>query len=154
MPTSACTRGSARSGVPCPRADRSEPLCLIPLDRALEPFAEVDSGPEAELALGPAGVELAARLAVRLARVPPDGAAEPGRLGDELDQLADADFEGGAEVDRIGPVVALGGQDDAFGRVLDVQELPRRCAIAPHHDLGGAGVARLDALLDQRRDHV
>src|SRR6267378_3908251 len=114
MPTSACTRGSSRSGVSCRRADHTERLCLVPRDRALEPFAEVHSGPEPELALGPAGVELAARLAVRLARVPPDGAAELGRLGDQFHQLADADLEGGAEVDRIGLVVALGGQDDAF----------------------------------------
>ena len=79
---------------------------------------------------GPAGVDPAPGLAVGLGRVPADLAGEAGGLGDELDQVADRQLLVGAQVDRVGPVVALGGQHDALGGVVDVEELaatPRPC---------------------------
>ena len=39
-------------------------------------------------------------------------------------------------------------------RVLDVQELARRRAVAPQHDLAVARAPRADELADHRRDHV
>ncbi len=60
----------------------------------------------------------------------------------------------GAEVDRLGVVVALGGQHDALGGVVDVEELPAGRARAPHLDVVGAALLGVDRLLDQRRDDV
>ena len=70
------------------------------------------------------------------------------------DQLADRDLAAGAEVDRLGIVVALGREHDALGRVLDVEELARRRAGAPDLDVVGTRLPRVDALLDERRDDV
>ena len=47
-------------------------------------------------------------------------------------------------------VVALGGEREPLDAVVDVEELPRRRAVAPEHDL----VPALEHLPDQLRDHV
>ena len=60
----------------------------------------------------------------------------------------------GAEVDRLAAVVALGGQHDALGGVVDVEELAAGRARAPHLDVVGAGLLGVDALLDEGRDDV
>ena len=90
------------------------------------------------------------RLAVRHRRVPDDLALEAGHVGDRLGELADRDLVAGAEVDRLGAVVALGREHEPLDAVVDVEKLPGRRAVAPEHDL----VRRLDHLADQRRDHV
>ena len=78
----------------------------------------------------PAGVDPAPGLAVGLGGVPADLARRTRWLGDELDQVADRQLLVGAEVDRLGAVVALGREHDALGGVVDVEELaaaPTRC---------------------------
>ncbi len=97
----------------------------------------------------PAGVDAAAGLTVGLGRVPADLAVEPGGVGDELDQVPDRQLLVGAEVDRLGAVVALGRQHDALGGVVDVEELAARRPGAPHLDVVVAGLDRVDALLDR-----
>ena len=92
---------------------------------------------EAEQPLGARGVELPARLAVRHRGVPDDLAVEAGHLGDRLGELADRRLDTGAEVDRLRPVVALGGEQQPVGAVVDVEELAGRRAVAPEHDLAG-----------------
>ena len=104
--------------------------------------------------LGPAGIDTPAGLTVGLGRVPPDLAVEPDELDDELDQLADGQLAVGAEVHRIGAVVPLGRERRC--------PRPRRRrtgtrgwrARAPHVDVVGARLLRVDALLDERGDHV
>ena len=49
-----------------------------------------------------------------------------------------------------GAVVPLGREQQRLGAVVDVEELARRRAVAPEHDLAG----RVEHLADQRRDHV
>ena len=53
-------------------------------------IGEGDLGLEAEAAGRPAGVDAPAGLAVGLGRVPADLAGEPGCLGDQADEVADA----------------------------------------------------------------
>ena len=53
----------------------------------------------------------------------------------------------GAQVDRLAAVVALGGQHDALGGVVDVEELAAGRAGAPHLDVVGAGLLGVDAFL-------
>ena len=48
----------------------------------------------------------------------------------------------------------LGGEHDALGRVVDVEELAARATGAPHLDVVGAGLLGVDDLLDERGDHV
>ena len=69
-------------------------------------------------------------------RVPRDLAVEAGQLRDQLGQIADRDLVAGAEVDRLGAVVPLGGEHEPFDAVVDVEELARRRAVAPEHDRG------------------
>ena len=65
------------------------------------------------------------------------------------------DLDAAAQVDRLARVVALGRQHDALGGVLDVEELARRRAVAPQHDLARRRArARVDELADHRRDDV
>ena len=76
-------------------------------------------------------------------------------LGNGLDQVLDADLECTAEVHRIAAVVPLHRQDDPVRRILDLQELARRRAVARHLDgLLVAPVSGLQALPDKRRDDV
>ena len=126
----------------------------VPVDRRLEALAEVRRRLEPERRGRPARVDAAAGLAVRLRRVPPDLAVEPGELDDQLDERLDGHLAVGAQVHRLGSLVPLGGEHDAFGGVVDVQELPAGRARAPDLDAVGAAVAGVDALLDQGRDHV
>ena len=125
---------------------------LAPVDRPPKPVLEWRSSLEPEQLARSAGVQRTSRLAVRLGGVPADLALEPGRLDDQLDELPDRDLPPGAEVDRLRAVVALGGEDDPFGGVIDVQELARRGAGAPDLDERIAVVPRVDALLDERRE--
>src|ERR1041384_8850225 len=95
-------------------------------------------------------VELAARLAVGLRRIPADAAGEAAQARDELGQIANGDLESGADVHRVGRVVALGREQDSLGRVARVQELARRRAVAPGDDLRVAALLPFDALATQR----
>src|ERR1043165_3238312 len=96
------------------------PVRTEPVDGSLEPFFKSDLGLEAYDLLGLLGIEAAPRLAVGLGRIPLDAALEPGELHDQLDQVLDRDFHVGAEVERIGVILALRGQDDALGGVVHV----------------------------------
>ena len=100
-------------------------------------------GLEAEALARARDVEAPARLAVRLAGVP-DEAARRSRSARAISvgQVADRDLVAAAEVHRVARVVALGGEHDPLGGVLDVEELARRRAVAPQHDLGVAALAR------------
>src|SRR5579859_2067358 len=110
-------------------------LLGIPFHRAAQTLFKGGVAAEAEQGLGPAHVQLAARLAVRLAGVPDQPALKAGdpRNGDH--QVADANLEGAAQVHGVAVVVALGRQQNALGRVLGIQKLAGRRAVAPHHDL-------------------
>src|SRR5262245_58579859 len=97
---------------------------------------------EAEALARPRDVQLPARLAVRLRLVPHEAPREPGRARDVVREVADADLDAVPQVDRVARVVALGGQQDAFGGVLDVEELARGRPVAPKHDLALPRLAR------------
>ena len=109
---------------------------------------------EAEALLGARDVQPPSRLSVGFAGVPDEAALEARRLRELPGQVTDRDLDAAAQVDRIAGVVSLGRQHDALGRVLDVEELARRRAVAPQHDLAVAPVARADELADHRRNHV
>ncbi len=70
----------------------------------------------------------------------------------ELGELADRDLVAAAEVDRLGAVVPLCGEQESLGAVVDVQELARRRSVAPEHD--SRRRSRLDHLPDQGRNDV
>src|SRR5262245_49648409 len=91
--TSRCqsVRGAARDATPLGPLRRPAPLRagtgpLVPLDRFGQPVAEAGGGAEAELPGRPAGVQAAARLAIRPRAVPADLAPEAAQLADEFDQ--------------------------------------------------------------------
>src|ERR1044071_6203339 len=92
----------------------------VPRDGAFDAVGERGLRLEAEPLARAADVELPARLAVGLRRIPRETAGESGRLGDHRGELADRDLVAGAEVDRVARVVALARQDQPLGGVLDV----------------------------------
>src|SRR6478735_9976337 len=112
-----------------------ESRSAVPRDRPLQALGQRRLRLEAEQPLRLRGIERAARLAVGHGRVPADLAREARQLGDRRGQLADRGLDAGAEVDRLGAVVELGRTDEAVRAVLDVEELARRRAVAPEHDL-------------------
>src|SRR5919198_775984 len=126
----------------------------IPLYRAAQALFEAGARPEAKQAGSARGVEVAARLAVGFGPIPADLAREAGQPGDQLGQAPDGDLHARAQVDRRVAVVLLGRQQDALGRVGDVEELARGAAVAPALD-GGVPVGnRVDTLRDECRDDV
>ncbi len=62
-------------------------------------------------------------LTVGLGRIPAHLTGESHQIHDDAHQVPDGQFAVGTQVDRVGVVVALGGKQDAFGGVVDVQEL-------------------------------
>src|SRR5829696_10486054 len=101
-------------------------LRAVPGDGALETFAERRPRLEPEQLPGTRGVERTARLPVRHRRVPDDLSREAGRVGDGLGELADGGLDAGAEVDRLGAVVALRREHQPLDAVVDVEELAAR----------------------------
>src|SRR5207249_2332172 len=136
------------------RSGQPEPGRPVPLDRLAQPFFERRGGLEAEEVRGPRGIEAAARLAVGLVRIPHEAPGEPGELHDQRRDVADRDLEARAEVDRLGPVVVLGREEDPLRGVLDVQELAGGAPGAPDLDDLVAALHRLHALADESGDHV
>src|SRR4051794_37203061 len=155
------SRATARPTMPAPTtamsvvlgaADRASRL--VELDRLAQPVLERDLGLEAHQLAGARDVEEALRLAVGSRRVPDGLALEAGQVVDQLSEVADARLDAGADVDGLGGLEALGGEQQRAGGVIDKEELARRRAGPPHRHLGVAVVARLDVLADHRRDHV
>src|SRR4051794_22581706 len=122
----------------------------IPIDRLRQAGGERRAGAEPELVRGALDVEHPPRLAVRFRRVPHDLAFETCGLPDEHRQVVDRDLLAAAEVHRLALLVFFGGRDDAVRRIFDVEELARRRAVAPQHDLALAARAGLDELADHR----
>src|SRR5262249_35143916 len=103
----------------------------VPGDRLLEPSAERRRRAEPEELLCAADVEPAPGLPVRLRPVPDDFAVEAGQLRDYVREVADRDLLAGADVHRLGAVVALRREPDRLGAVVHVEELARGAAVAP-----------------------
>src|SRR5262245_30976038 len=91
----------------------------IPGDGSFEPFFDRSGRRESQSLARPGQVETAARLAVRLRSIKAQLAAKAGLLGDHLRQITNGDFTSGADVDRLGSVQVLSGEEDRPSRVLD-----------------------------------
>src|SRR5262245_20528671 len=100
-----------------------EPL-FVPGDGFDQAVAEAGFAAEAELALGAAHVQAAARLTVRSAGVPADLTSVAAKVADHFRQFPDGDLLARTEVDGVRLIVAFGGQDDGLGGVVDEQKLP------------------------------
>src|SRR4030042_1473024 len=104
------------------RCTLSATLLPIPVNRFLQSLIEGRPGLKAKILLGLGDIQAPPWLAVRLGRVPSDLARKARQLCDLLGQVLDADLTSGPEIDRLGAVVVLGGQQDSFRRVGDVEE--------------------------------
>ena len=124
------------------------------LDRPRQPVLELDGRLEAHELAGARDVEVALRLPVRPRRVPHELALEAGEPRDELGEVADGGLAPDPEVDRVGDVEVLGGEQQPARGVVDVEKLARRRAGAPQRHRRLARVDRLDELADHRRDDV
>ena len=105
-------------------------VAQVPVEGAAQAVVEVGDGLEAELLLGPAGVDAPAGLPVGLGGVPAHLALEADQVADDGDQLADGQLAVGAQVGGLASVVVLGGQHDARGRRRPrrgTRGWPRRC---------------------------
>ena len=105
--------GSSRSSAPGPSAQRR---------RRLE--AHPARAPGSRRGSASAG----RRAATRPRSISP---AKPTSSRDRLGEVADARLDAGADVDRLGAVEVLGGEQQRAGGVVDVEELARRRARAP-----------------------
>src|SRR3990170_3003897 len=125
-----------------------------PVDGLAQAVVEAGRGAEPEAFFGTACVKGAAGLAIRPGGVPDDVAVVSGHPGDPHGQVADADFDARAEVDRVRPIVAFGPKQDSLGGIADKEEFPAGRAVAPQHDLPLAALPGFEELADQCRDDV
>src|SRR5438477_136099 len=98
---------------------------LVPVDRLPQAVAERGGRRPPEPLPRPTRVQAPAGLAVGLGRVPPQLAAEPAQLADQLRQRLDRDLPAAAEVHRVRVGVPRGLGDHSVRRGAGVQELPR-----------------------------
>src|SRR5699024_8059242 len=99
-------------------------------------------------------IEAPSRLAVGFRRIPPDLPIETSKVGDRFDQVSDGYLVAGAEVDRLRTVVSFCGENDSFGRIIGIEELPRSGPGTPDIEDTMPADTGIDAFLDQRRDNV
>src|SRR4051812_44216675 len=100
-------------------ADRASGL--VELDRLAQPVLERDLRLEAHQLARAGHVEEALRLAVGPRRVPDGLALEAGQVVDQLGEVADARLDPGPDVDGLGGLQALRGEQERAGRVVDEQ---------------------------------
>src|SRR5450759_4738496 len=127
---------------------------LVPANRIRQPLTKWRRRAEPELLFGAIDVELAPRLTVRLGFIPDDLALEAGQLRDQLRQVFDRDLGRTSNVDRVGFVVALSGEDDRPRRVSNIKELAGWSSRSPNLYRSRACLACFQALADERRDHM
>ena len=108
-------------------------------------------GLEAEFGKSAARVEAAARLAVRLRRIPANFTLESARAANQFRKFANCDFTPGADVNRFGLVVPLGGCGDRASCVSNEKEFTRGAPRAPDIDVRLPRVAGFDGLANQGR---
>ena len=99
-------------------------------------------------------VDRSTGLPVWFGRIPHEAPLEGRDLRDELGKVDDRDLRRGTQVDRLPVFQLLKTEDDAIGSVVDVEELAGGPSRPPQDDLVAARVPSLDALPDDRRDHV
>src|SRR5688572_305331 len=87
-------------------------MLAIPIDSSFQSFLEAGARLETELALRPGYVHTAARLTIRLGRIPHYLAFEPDFRRDRRGQVLDGDLHTGADIHRIRFVVPLRRQND------------------------------------------
>ena len=126
----------------------------IPLDGPREPFLESHLGTPTEQLGGALRVQAPARLAVGLRGVPADLAGEAAEPGDQRHQVLDGDFHARAQVDGCRLVHDFRGAHQAFGSIFHVEEFAARAARSPAGHVACAGLRGLDALADERGNHV
>src|SRR6266851_4411235 len=97
-------------------------------------------------------IERAPRLAVGLRSVVGEPAPIVHQLADQARQIADRDLPAAAKIYGFRPIVSLASREDAFGGVLNVEELARWRPVSPQNDLVAAGADRLLDLADERGD--
>src|SRR6266567_4430196 len=98
------------------RAARSAGI-VVPVDGRPQAFRKGCGRLPAERGSRSRDVDFSAGLAVGLRRIEADLAFETGRVGDQPDQVFDADLFAAAKIDRLRTVVALERGNDPFGAV-------------------------------------
>jgi hypothetical protein len=78
---------------------------------------------------------------------------EASQQGDAPGEFVDGHFGAGADVDGIGAVIVLEREQDAFGAVLDMDEIAGGTSGAADDDFFRSGFDRLDEFSNQRRNH-
>ncbi len=121
----------------------------VPVDRPAQALFDRHARRERQHLVGPRGRGDTPQIAAALRGVEHDAALEAAQLGDQFHQLGDRDLGPRRQVDEPRRRQPLGGQQQAVGEVFDEQEIPRRRAVAPDHE-----VLVAEALDDGRRDHV
>src|ERR1041384_3421138 len=129
-------------------------MLFVPLDRATQSFLKRGARTETKFLLCFLSGEAATGLAARFGRIPTDVAREIRQPGDDGNEIANRNLLAGTDVNGIGLVVQLGGADDAFGGILDVDELARGRAAAPTFDELVPALPGVDTFFDECRDDM
>jgi len=133
-----------------------ETRCLVsvPTNRFSKSPFKAHPGAEAKLFLSPGDIQAPSGLTVGLGGIPDYFSLETGLFGDKLNQIFNADFKPGAYIHGIRFVVFLGREQDGFGGVFHVEELPGRLSGSPYQDLAFPFLNGFDAFPDQGGDDM
>ena len=130
------------------------PFGFVPLDGRLQPGLERRPGLETKGLQRPGRVELPSGLPVRFRRIPDDPSPESRQRRHEPDEIPDADLERAADIDRLRAVIALRREHDGLRRILHEEELACGGTVAPDDEFVADLQARVDALVDERRNDM
>src|SRR5216683_1934609 len=101
--------GASRASTPINSVthQRRFALGVKPSYGALQALTKIDARPKTEFAVRPSCIELPARLAARLIRVPSHTTSKSNDICDEVYECADTNLVGGPQVNRLRVIVPL-----------------------------------------------
>src|SRR5262245_24119274 len=109
---------------------------------------------ESNRLLDAADVQASSRLSVRLGPIPRDETCVSDLGRDHGRDFFDCHYLAGSEIEWSGVIVVLGGQDDSFRSILDIQKFARWSAITPDNDFTGSALFRFRAFSNESRNDV
>ena len=99
-------------------------------------------------------IQTATRLPVGFGGVPFDPPFVSDQFGNELDQIAYANFHATAKIDRLVSIIGFRGQDDRAGAIFSIQKLSGGVSSSPAHDMILSPLLRFKRLLDEGGNDV
>lgn len=107
------------------------PVVVEPLDGFLQPVTQGMPRVKSEKLLGPAHVKTSTRLTVRLGGIPLNLPGKPNLSRDHTGEITNRHLFTRSQIDGKMSIILFGRQQNAFRRILDIEEFSSRRSISP-----------------------